>query len=139
MTDRAVWDRDYRPHVSDADPARAGDTEAARERLAAVNSGIALEAHAEELHAGNAAALLDGADCVVDGTDNFRTRYLVNDWAVRARRPWVYAGVVSTYGLVGAHLPDGPCLRCTWPERRSSAARWVSVRTRACTRPRSCA
>ena len=95
--------------------------EAALERLQAVNSDIRYEAHAEELHAGNAAALLSDATVVLDGTDNFRTRYLLNDWAVRARRPWVYAGVVSSYGLVGAHLPDGPCLRCTWPEPPDAA------------------
>jgi len=105
---------------ADADAGRL-KAEAARERLHAVNSGIRLEAHAEELHAGNVSALLEGADVVVDGTDNFRTRYLVNDWAVRAGKPWVYAGVVSTYGLVGAHLPGGPCLRCTWPDPPDAA------------------
>lgn len=95
--------------------------EAARERLTAVNSETVLEAHAADLESRNAARLLDGADLVLDGTDNFATRWLVNDWAVARRRAYVYAGVVATYGMIGAVLPDGPCLRCTWPEPPDAA------------------
>ena len=100
---------------SDAEGARL-KAEAAAARLAELNSEIELRPHAEELHAGNIEALLGGCTLVVDGTDNFRSRYLVNDWAVARGRPWVYAGVVATYGMVGAQLPGGACLRCTWPE-----------------------
>ena len=69
-----------------------------------------------DLTAHNAQAVLAAADLVLDGTDNFATRWLLNDWAVYRNRAYVYAGVVATYGLVGVIVPDGPCLRCTWPD-----------------------
>ncbi len=90
--------------------------EAAAERLAAVNREVELRPAALDLDAGNAAALLADCDLVLDGTDNFAVRYLLNDWAVREGRAYVYAGVVATYGLTGAVMPGGACLRCTWPE-----------------------
>ena len=89
---------------------------AAIERLHAVNPEVELESHATDLTAANIAALLGGADLILDGTDNFATRYLVNDFAVQEGKAFVYAGVVGTYGMLGAILPGGPCLRCTWPE-----------------------
>jgi adenylyltransferase/sulfurtransferase len=106
---------------ADAEQSRL-KAEAAAERLAQLNSEIELQPHAEELHAANIDSLLGGSSLIIDGTDNFRSRYLLNDWCVANRRPWVYAGVVSTYGLVGAHRPDGPCLRCTWPEPAPAAS-----------------
>ena len=105
---------------ADAEQARP-KAEAARARLAAVNSEIRIDAHAADLEARNAARLLDAADLVLDGTDNFATRWLLNDWAVSRARAYVYAGVVATYGMVGAVLPEGPCLRCTWPEPPDAA------------------
>ncbi len=105
---------------SDAEQGRP-KAEAARERLHAVNSDIRIEAHATDLEARNTARLLDSADLVLDGTDNFATRWLLNDWAVSRRRAYVYAGVVATYGMIGAVLPEAACLRCTWPEPPDSA------------------
>jgi adenylyltransferase/sulfurtransferase len=90
--------------------------EAALARLRAVNSDVRLDAHPADLTAENAQRLLADADLVLDGTDNFATRWLLNDWAVLHGRSYVYAGVVATYGMVGAIVPGGPCLRCTWPE-----------------------
>lgn len=100
------------------DAARARPKAAAAvARLQAVNSEIELVAHARDLDAANHRALLDGADLLVDGTDNFATRYLLNDHAVARGIPYVYAGVVATYGMVACIVPpDGPCLRCTYPE-----------------------
>ncbi len=95
--------------------------EAAAERLAAVNGEVELVLRPADLGAHNLPSLLEGAELVVDGTDNFQTRYLLNDWAVRDRHPFVYAGVVGTYGMAGAILPGGPCLRCTWPEPPAAA------------------
>ena len=95
--------------------------EAAAERLAAINAEVALEVLPVDLGAHNLQALLEAADVVVDGTDNFQTRYLLNDWAVQEGRPFVYAGVVSSYGMAGAILPGGACLRCTWPEPPEAA------------------
>ncbi|KAA3610810.1 MAG: thiazole biosynthesis adenylyltransferase ThiF [Planctomycetota bacterium] len=99
----------------DADQARPKAVAAVR-RLKAVNRQVQLEAHAVDLSAENAPSLLQGADLILDGTDNFATRYLLNDYAVVHGLPYVYAGVVGTYGMVGALLPNGPCLRCTFPE-----------------------
>lgn len=107
---------------SEADAAAARPkVEAAAARLAAVNGEVELVPLAVDLGPRNVAQALDGADVVVDGTDNFPTRYLINDWAVRARRPFVYAGAVASYGLTGAILPGAACLRCTWPEPPAAA------------------
>lgn len=89
---------------------------AAETRLHAVNPSVRLEVHATDLTAGNIQALLSEADLILDGTDNFATRYLINDYTVKHGKAFVYAGVVGTYGMLGAILAGGPCLRCTWPE-----------------------
>ena len=91
-------------------------TEAARLRLSRVNREVALEAHAIDLNADNIDRVLQGCDLILDGSDNFAVRYLLNDFAVEHGLPYVYAGVVGTYGMVGALQVGGPCLRCTWPE-----------------------
>ncbi len=120
-----LFDRDVvelhnlqRQSLYDEEDARRGrpKADAARARLERVNSSIRIEARALDLCAENAEAELAGAELYLDGTDNFATRYLLNDLAVLRGRPYVYAGVVGTYGLSGAVLPGGPCLRCTWPE-----------------------
>lgn len=99
--------------------------EAAARRLATVNSDIVVEPHITDVHAGNVEALLADADVVLDGTDNFETRYLLNDACVKHGLPWFYGGVVGTGGLALAIIPDsgeapgssqGPCLRCLFPE-----------------------
>jgi molybdopterin/thiamine biosynthesis adenylyltransferase len=88
---------------------------AAERALTAINPAIEVRGVVDDLHAGNAEALLVGADVVCDGTDNFETRYLVNDWAVRESVPWVYGGVIGTSGLVLPILPhETPCLRCVF-------------------------
>ena len=87
--------------------------EAAARRLRAVNSGIAIEPVIADVTAANISELVAGADLVLDGTDNFETRYLLNDAAVKAGKPWVYGGVLGTDGMVMAVRPGvGPCLRC---------------------------
>lgn len=120
LIDRDVvdWSNLQRQSLYTEEDAREGrpKAEAAQARLAAVNSEIRIDAEAADLTAQNAQTLLEGADLVLDGTDNFATRWMLNDWAVFRGRAYVYAGVVSTYGMVGAILPGGPCLRCTWPE-----------------------
>ncbi len=91
--------------------------EAARRALAAVDSAIAIEAHVADLTPASIDRLLRGADVVVDGTDNFSTRYLLNDWSVERGVPWVYGAAVSTAGLVMPVLPgETACLRCVFPE-----------------------
>jgi adenylyltransferase/sulfurtransferase len=101
---------------TDADAETATPKAVAAERaLAAVNPDVEVKGVVEDLNAGNAAALLAGADVLCDGTDNFETRYLLNDWSVREGVPWVYGGVVGTGGLVLPILPgETPCLRCVF-------------------------
>jgi adenylyltransferase/sulfurtransferase len=90
---------------------------AAAKRLARVNSEVALEPMVADLTASNAAELLEGIDLILDGADNFETRYLINDAAVRAGVPWIYGAAVGSYGLKLAIVPGRTaCLRCIYPE-----------------------
>ncbi|MBM4318951.1 MAG: thiazole biosynthesis adenylyltransferase ThiF [Deltaproteobacteria bacterium] len=90
---------------------------AAARRLRAINSEIVIEAQVTDVTATNVAELMRPADLVIDGTDNFETRYVLNDAAVQAGKPWVYGGVLGTDGTVMAVRPGlGPCLRCIFPD-----------------------
>lgn len=101
---------------ADAQQARP-KVEAASDRLQQVNADVVCTAVAIDLTFRNLAEVLEGVDLIVDGTDNFSTRYLLNDYAVQTGTPYIYAGVVSTYGMVASILPPaGPCLRCTYPD-----------------------
>jgi adenylyltransferase/sulfurtransferase len=100
---------------SDAE-ANVPKAEAAARRLRAINSTISVEALAVDVTTQNAESLLAGADLVLDGTDNFETRYLLNDVCVKLGKPWVYGGVLGTIGMVMPVIPGrGPCLRCVIP------------------------
>ena len=90
---------------------------AAARRIAAINSRVRVTAAVSDLTAANAAELLSGAGVVLDGTDNFETRYLINDFAVSAGIPWIYGAAVGSYGLVMPVIPGRTaCLRCVYPE-----------------------
>ena len=90
---------------------------AARAKLARVNSEVKLEAFVRDLEPGNCSALLGGSDLVLDGTDNLETRFLINDWAVREGIPWIYCGVLATFGHTMAVVPGKTaCLRCYLPQ-----------------------
>ncbi|MGN7454640.1 ThiF family adenylyltransferase [Paenibacillus pasadenensis] len=107
----------------DEDDAAAGlpKAEAAAAKLRRANSSVSIRAYAADLHAGNADELLGGADLILDGTDNFHTRYLLNDYAVRAGIPWIYGGAVGAGGMTMSVVPDaGPCYRCLFPEPPAS-------------------
>jgi adenylyltransferase/sulfurtransferase len=89
---------------------------AAARRLAEVNSDIQIQAEVADLTADNIGRLLGGAGVVLDGTDNFETRYLINDFCVKNGIPWVYGGAVATYGTVMTVLPgETACLKCVYP------------------------
>ena len=91
--------------------------EAARERLADVNPLIDIVLHAEKLTRDNALAILEDYDLVVDGSDNFPTRYLVNDACVLSGKPWVYGSIYRFEGQVAVFWGErGPCYRCLFPE-----------------------
>jgi molybdopterin/thiamine biosynthesis adenylyltransferase len=90
---------------------------AAARKLASFNSEIAIEVRVEDLVPGNIQALLEEMDVILDGTDNFETRYLVNDFAVKASLPWIYAAAVGSYGVTLNVLPGKTaCLACIFPD-----------------------
>lgn len=89
---------------------------AAKQRLASMNHTVEVEAVVEDLTARNAGEHLSGADIILDGTDNFETRFLINDLAVRDSIPWVYGGAVGGYGISMPVLPgQTACFRCLYP------------------------
>ena len=90
---------------------------AAAGRLATINSEISIEPVVADLSAANAADLLGGCDVIVDGSDNFEARFLVNEVACRRRVPWVHGGAIGAEGRVLAIVPGRTaCLRCLIPE-----------------------
>ena len=90
---------------------------AAARKIAAFNSEITVEARVEDLVPGNIEALLEGMNVILDGTDNFETRYLVNDYAVKNFLPWIYAAAVGSYGVTLNVLPgQTACLACIFPD-----------------------
>jgi adenylyltransferase/sulfurtransferase len=91
--------------------------EAAVERLAGINPHVRLEPHAARFDLDNARELVDAYDLVVDGSDNFPTRYLVNDACVMAGKPDVWGAVFRFEGQASIFAaPGGPCYRCLFPE-----------------------
>ena len=93
-------------------------TESASERLRDVNPEIEVRLHACRFESGNAEEILRDYDLIVDGTDNFATRYLSNDVAVFARKPNVYGSIFRFDGQTTVFAPHlgGPCYRCLFPE-----------------------
>jgi molybdopterin/thiamine biosynthesis adenylyltransferase len=79
--------------------------EAARRHIAAFNSGIAVHAHVSDLVPANAADLLSSADIILDCTDNYETRYLINDFAIQQTKPWIYAAAIGAYAATMNILP----------------------------------
>jgi molybdopterin/thiamine biosynthesis adenylyltransferase len=95
---------------------------AAARRLAAINSDIRIEPVVADLVPGNADDLLGESDLILDGTDNFETRYLINDHAVSSALPWVYGAAVGSYGICMAVIPGKTaCLRCVYPDQPPGA------------------
>jgi adenylyltransferase/sulfurtransferase len=119
-------DRDYvelsnlqRQWLYDEDDAREGLPKAiaAARRLAGINSRVVVTPFVADLTPENVSRLLGGAGVILDGTDNFETRYLINDFAVREGIPWIYGAAVGSYGLEMPVLPGRTaCLKCVFPE-----------------------
>ncbi len=90
---------------------------AAAQKLRRINSDVTIEALVEDINADGIESLVQGVDLVLDATDNFATRYLLNDACVKYGRPWIYSGVIASYGVTMNIIPgDTPCLRCIYPE-----------------------
>jgi molybdopterin/thiamine biosynthesis adenylyltransferase len=89
---------------------------AAARKIAAFNSDVQVQPEVADLTPENAEALLGGADLILDATDNFETRYLVNDYAVKQNLPWIYAAAVAAYAVTMNIIPgDTACLACMFP------------------------
>lgn len=90
---------------------------AAARKIAAFNSEIAVEPKVDDLVPANVEVLLEGMDLILDGTDNFETRYLINDYAVEHALPWIYSAAVGSYGVTLNVLPEKTaCLACIFPD-----------------------
>jgi adenylyltransferase/sulfurtransferase len=91
--------------------------EAAARKLGAINSSVHVEPVVTDIDRTNIVRLCEDADLILDGTDNFEIRYLINDVAVKLNKPWVYGGCIGSHGQVMAILPgQTPCLRCVIEE-----------------------
>ncbi len=90
---------------------------AAARKIAALNSQIVVEPKVEDLVPGNIEVLLEECSLILDGTDNFETRYLINDYAVARSLPWIYSAAVGSYGVTLNILPARTaCLACIFPD-----------------------
>jgi adenylyltransferase/sulfurtransferase len=101
--------------------------EAARRKIAQFNSGIDVRAHISDLVPDNISSLLSNAELLLDATDNFETRYLINDFAVQQGKPWIYAAAIGAYAATMNILPRAAsgeasaweptaCLACLFPK-----------------------
>jgi len=121
-----IVDRDYvepsnlqRQALFDENDARESVPKAiaAARQITRFNSQIAVEPHVADLTPANVDSLLGGCDLILDGTDNFETRYLINDYAVKNSVAWIYAAAVGSYAVTMNILPgDTACLACIFPE-----------------------
>ncbi len=119
-----ICDRDYiepnnlqRQVLFDEDDIAANlpKAEAAQRKLARINSDVQVDAIVTDVNHTNIERLADGTDLLLDGTDNFETRFLINDLAVKSGRPWIYGAVIGSSGLLMPVLPGRTaCLRCVF-------------------------
>lgn len=96
---------------------------AAANHIREINSGVGVEAEIADVNHSNIERLLAGCDVVLDGTDNFATRYLINDACVKHEVNWIYGAAVGSYGVTMTIRPHvTPCLRCVFPEAPAAAS-----------------
>src|SRR6266478_4145099 len=89
--------------------------EAAARKLSAINSSVHVEPVVTDIDHTNILELVEDADLILDGTDNFEIRYLINDVAVKLDKPWIYGGCIGSHGQTMTILPgETPCLRCVF-------------------------
>ena len=93
---------------------------AAERKLRSINASVAVEGVVADINPHNAEELFADFDLILDGTDNFETRFLVNDFAVKSGKPWIYAAAVASYGLTMAIRPGvTACLACMLSTERN--------------------
>jgi len=121
-----ILDRDYvessnlqRQSLFDESDARDSLPKAiaAARQIPRFNSEVVVEPHVADLTPQNVDSLLGATDLILDGTDNFETRYLINDYAIKNSVPWIYAAAVGSYAVTMNILPaETACLACIFPE-----------------------
>src|SRR5205085_12278462 len=90
---------------------------AAARQIAAFNSLVLVEPHVADITPANVQTVLAGVQLILDGTDNFETRYLLNDFAVKNSLPWIYTAAVGSYGVTLNVIPgQTACLACLFPD-----------------------
>ncbi|MGA2971525.1 MAG: HesA/MoeB/ThiF family protein [Candidatus Bathyarchaeia archaeon] len=106
----------HRQVLFSLDDIRYPKVEAAARRISMINPEVKVNAVPENLEAENVSAILDGADCVVDGLDNMQTRYIINRYCVERKIPFVFGGAIGMEGNVAVFKsPETPCLQCVLP------------------------
>jgi adenylyltransferase/sulfurtransferase len=106
----------HRQVLFSLDDIRYPKVEAAARRINMINPEVEVNPVPENLEAENVSVLLDGADCVVDGLDNMRTRYIINRFCVERKIPFVFGGAIGMEGNVAVFKsPETPCLQCVLP------------------------
>ena len=101
---------------------------AAARRLRLINSQVQIEPVVADFTPSNAEELVQGFDIILDGTDNFETRYLLNDISVKLATPWIYGAAIGSYGVVMPVSPQlGPCFSCVYPEPPTGAQETCDV------------
>lgn len=116
--DYVEWSNLQRQVLFDEEDAVTGlpKAEAARRQIARFNHSTKILAHVADLVPGNIHVLLQQADLVLDATDNYETRYLLNDYAIQQNKAWIYAGAVGSYAVTMNILPgETACLACLFP------------------------
>lgn len=121
LADRDVVERVnlHRQVLFDEDDVAASlpKAEAAARKLGRINPDVVVDPRVMDVRPSNVLALLAGADVVLDATDNFESRYVINDACAKLGIPWIYGGVIETQGMVLSIVPGmTPCLRCLFPE-----------------------
>ncbi len=121
-----IVDRDYvdesnlqRQSLFDEDDWLAGLPKAiaAERKLSRINRDVRVEAHVSDVHPGNVRSFFSGIDLVIDGTDNFESRYLLNDASIETGVPWVYGACVGSHGMSYVVIPGStPCMRCLFED-----------------------
>ncbi len=102
----------------DTDSVGQSKAQQAAERLKSLNPAIQIDAYDEELNAESAARLFPSYDVIIDGTDNFETKFLINDTAVKFGKPWVYGAIQGFDGQASVfNFKGGPCYRCLYSEK----------------------
>lgn len=115
--DYVEWNNLQRQVLYDEEDVRARTPKAvaAAAKLGRINSAVRVEPFVTDVNAENVETLMQGVDLILDGTDNFETRYLVNDACVKHHVPWVYGGAVASYGASMTIVPEQTaCLRCVF-------------------------